>query len=186
MAPSPGSRRSNASAPAVGHRRCRGTTTSRRTSPGNGSTRSWTASAVMRRRRGRRSGPAAPAAPPRRGPPDAQAGRPLMAEYKLLTKDFGMDGIQTLAVYERSGGYEGLRKALRTMTPDELVAEVRRLAKHRQRHRKTKNDRENRLKSRHKMNGTSNHYYGPSSTPIRNKGRTSSPILNAETGGALE
>jgi NADH-quinone oxidoreductase subunit F len=48
-----------------------------------------------------------------------------MAEYKLLTKDFGMDGIQTLAVYERSGGYEGLRKALRTMTPDELVAEVK-------------------------------------------------------------
>ena len=48
-----------------------------------------------------------------------------MAEYKLLTKDFGMDGIQTLAVYERSGGYEGLRKALRTMTPDELVDEVK-------------------------------------------------------------
>jgi len=48
-----------------------------------------------------------------------------MAEYKLLTKDFGMDGIQTLAVYERIGGYEGLRKALRSMTPDELVAEVK-------------------------------------------------------------
>src|ERR1039458_743558 len=125
MAPSPGSRRSNASAPAVGHRRCRWTTTSRRTSPRNGSTRSWTASAVMRRRRARRSGPTVPAAPPRRGPPDARAGRPLMAEYKLLTKDFGMEGIQTLAVYERIGGYEGLRKALRTMTPDELVDEVK-------------------------------------------------------------
>jgi NADH-quinone oxidoreductase subunit F len=48
-----------------------------------------------------------------------------MGEYKLLTKDFGMDGIQTLAVYERIGGYEGLRKALRTMTPDALVAEVK-------------------------------------------------------------
>jgi NADH:ubiquinone oxidoreductase subunit F (NADH-binding) len=48
-----------------------------------------------------------------------------MAEYKLLTKDFGMDGIQSLAVYERSGGYEGLRKALGTMTPDELVEEVK-------------------------------------------------------------
>jgi NADH-quinone oxidoreductase subunit F len=48
-----------------------------------------------------------------------------MAEYRLLTKDFGTDGLQTLAVYERIGGYEGLRKAVRTMTPDEVVAEVK-------------------------------------------------------------
>ena len=33
-----------------------------------------------------------------------------MAEYRLLTKDFGTDGLETLAVYERIGGYEGLRR----------------------------------------------------------------------------
>ena len=48
-----------------------------------------------------------------------------MAEHRLLTKDFGTDGLQTLDVYERCGGYEGLRKALRSLTPDELVAEVK-------------------------------------------------------------
>jgi len=48
-----------------------------------------------------------------------------MAEYKLLTKDFGIEGLETLAVYERLGGYQGLRKALRDLTPDEVVAEVK-------------------------------------------------------------
>ena len=48
-----------------------------------------------------------------------------MAEHRLLTKDFGTDGLQTLDVYERCGGYEGLRKALRTLTPDEVVSEVK-------------------------------------------------------------
>src|SRR5207302_6045555 len=48
-----------------------------------------------------------------------------MAEYKLLTADFGTEGLQTLPVYERVGGYQGLRKAL-TMTPDEVVEEVKR------------------------------------------------------------
>ncbi len=36
-----------------------------------------------------------------------------MAEYKLLTKDFGTEGLPTLGVYERLAGYQGLRKALR-------------------------------------------------------------------------
>ena len=48
-----------------------------------------------------------------------------MAEYKLLTADFGTEGLQTLPVYERVGGYQGLRKAL-TLTPDEVVEEVKR------------------------------------------------------------
>ena len=43
-----------------------------------------------------------------------------------------------------------------------VALDLRRLAKHRQRHRKTENDRENRLKSRHRMNETSKDYYGPS------------------------
>jgi NADH-quinone oxidoreductase subunit F len=49
-----------------------------------------------------------------------------MAEYRLLTKDIGTEGLQTLPVYERVGGYQGLREALRRFTPDEVVEEVRR------------------------------------------------------------
>jgi NADH-quinone oxidoreductase subunit F len=48
-----------------------------------------------------------------------------MAEYKLLTRDFGAEGIQTLSVYERLGGYQGLRKALRDLTPEQVVDEVK-------------------------------------------------------------
>ena len=48
-----------------------------------------------------------------------------MAEHKLLTKDFGTERLQTLTVYEKLGGYQGLRKALKQMTPDELVTEVK-------------------------------------------------------------
>ena len=48
-----------------------------------------------------------------------------MAEHKLLTKDFGTEGLQTLAVYERLGGYQGLREAFRRFTPASLVEEVK-------------------------------------------------------------
>ena len=48
-----------------------------------------------------------------------------MAEHKLLTKDFGTEGVQTLAVYERLGGYQGLREAFRKFTPETLVDEVK-------------------------------------------------------------
>ena len=48
-----------------------------------------------------------------------------MAEHKLLTKDFGTEGVQTLAVYERLGGYQGLREAFRKFTPETLVEEVK-------------------------------------------------------------
>ncbi len=48
-----------------------------------------------------------------------------MAEYKLLTKDFGTEGVQTLAVYERLGGYQGLRAAFAKFTPETLVDEVK-------------------------------------------------------------
>jgi NADH-quinone oxidoreductase subunit F len=48
-----------------------------------------------------------------------------MAEHKLLTEHFGTESLQTLPVYERLGGYQGLRKALQQMTPDEVVAEVK-------------------------------------------------------------
>ncbi len=48
-----------------------------------------------------------------------------MGEHKLLTKDFGTEGVQTLAVYERLGGYQGLREAFRKFTPETLVDEVK-------------------------------------------------------------
>ena len=48
-----------------------------------------------------------------------------MAEYPLLTKDFGADGLQTLKGYERVGGYQGLRDAFKKFTPETLVAEVK-------------------------------------------------------------
>jgi len=48
-----------------------------------------------------------------------------MAEYKLLTRDIGTEGLQTLAVYERTGGYQGLREALKRLSPDEVTEEVR-------------------------------------------------------------
>ena len=48
-----------------------------------------------------------------------------MAEYKLLTKDFGAEALQTLKGYEKTGGYQGLRDALSKFTPDALVNEVK-------------------------------------------------------------
>jgi NADH-quinone oxidoreductase subunit F len=48
-----------------------------------------------------------------------------MAELKLLTKDFGTEGLQTLAVYERLGGYQALRDVFGKFTPATLVEEVK-------------------------------------------------------------
>src|SRR5258708_37067940 len=48
-----------------------------------------------------------------------------MAEYKLLTKDVGVEGLQTRAVYERRGGYQALRTALKERTPDEIIEQVK-------------------------------------------------------------
>ena len=48
-----------------------------------------------------------------------------MAEYRLLTKDFGADALQTLKGYEKVGGYQGLRDAFKKFTPETLVAEVK-------------------------------------------------------------
>jgi len=47
-----------------------------------------------------------------------------MAEYRLLTSNFGVEGIQTLAGYERAGGYRSLRGALTDLTPDQVVEAV--------------------------------------------------------------
>src|SRR5437870_10780843 len=48
-----------------------------------------------------------------------------MAEYQLLSEHFGTEGLQTLAVYERTGGYRGLREAFTKFTPETLVNEVK-------------------------------------------------------------
>jgi NADH-quinone oxidoreductase subunit F len=47
-----------------------------------------------------------------------------MAERRLLTRDFGTEGLQTLAVYERVGGYQGLRRAVKDLTPEAVAEEV--------------------------------------------------------------
>ena len=45
---------------------------------------------------------------------------------RILTRNVGKEGSHTLAVYEASGGYRALRKALGAMTPDSVVQEVKR------------------------------------------------------------
>jgi len=48
-----------------------------------------------------------------------------MAEYRLLTKDFGTEGLHTLTGYERAGGYQALRSMFSKFTPETLVEEVK-------------------------------------------------------------
>jgi NADH-quinone oxidoreductase subunit F len=43
---------------------------------------------------------------------------------KLLFKDIDEPGLNTLAVYERRGGYESLRKALQRMTPEDVLKDL--------------------------------------------------------------
>src|SRR5580693_8390526 len=46
-----------------------------------------------------------------------------MSRQPILLADIDEPGLATLEVYERRGGYDGLRKAL-TMEPDAIVAEL--------------------------------------------------------------
>ena len=48
-----------------------------------------------------------------------------MAQHKLLTEHFGHKGLETIAVYEKTGGYSSLRKATGKMTPDQVIEEVK-------------------------------------------------------------
>ncbi|KPM46878.1 NADH-quinone oxidoreductase subunit NuoF [Jiulongibacter sediminis] len=49
-----------------------------------------------------------------------------MAEsIKILTGNFDVPGIEQLDVYRKNGGYAGLEKALKQMSPDEIVEEVK-------------------------------------------------------------
>ena len=44
---------------------------------------------------------------------------------KLLTEHINVEGINTFEVYRKHGGYRSVEKALKTMTPDEVVEEVK-------------------------------------------------------------
>ncbi|WP_046244224.1 NADH-quinone oxidoreductase subunit NuoF [Hymenobacter terrenus] len=44
---------------------------------------------------------------------------------KLLTEHINVEGIDTFDVYRKHGGYRSVEKALKTMTPDEVVEEVK-------------------------------------------------------------
>ena len=46
-------------------------------------------------------------------------------EFKVLTKDINIEGYAGIDVYFYSGGYRALRKALREMTPDGIIEEVK-------------------------------------------------------------
>ncbi|MDX5481319.1 MAG: NADH-quinone oxidoreductase subunit F, partial [Hymenobacteraceae bacterium] len=43
---------------------------------------------------------------------------------KILTEHINVPGIETLEVYRKHGGYRSVEKAIKTMTPDEVVEEV--------------------------------------------------------------
>ena len=44
---------------------------------------------------------------------------------KILLEHAHVAGIETLAVYQKMGGYESVRKALKSMSPDAVVEEVK-------------------------------------------------------------
>ena len=44
---------------------------------------------------------------------------------KLLLNHIDVPGIETLSVYQQNGGYSALKKALTTMTTDQIVEEVK-------------------------------------------------------------
>jgi NADH-quinone oxidoreductase subunit F len=46
-------------------------------------------------------------------------------ERKILLKNIDVPGIRTFEVYRSTGGYQSVEKALKTMTPDEVVEEVK-------------------------------------------------------------
>lgn len=46
-------------------------------------------------------------------------------ERKIILENIEIEGIRTLEVYRKNGGYNSVEKALKTMTPDEIVAEVK-------------------------------------------------------------
>jgi NADH-quinone oxidoreductase subunit F len=46
-------------------------------------------------------------------------------ERKIILENIEIEGIRSLEVYRKNGGYKSIEKALKTMTPDEVVNEVK-------------------------------------------------------------
>ena len=46
-------------------------------------------------------------------------------DRKLLLEHIGVEGIQTHDVYRKQGGYKAVEKALKSMSPDDIVEEVK-------------------------------------------------------------
>jgi NADH-quinone oxidoreductase subunit F len=49
----------------------------------------------------------------------------MASKVKILTENIDLPDLQTLAVYKSKGGYSGLEKAIKKMTPEEVVEEVK-------------------------------------------------------------
>ncbi len=49
----------------------------------------------------------------------------MAVETRIVMADIDVEGIETLSVYERHGGYAALKKAIGQMTPEEVIAEVK-------------------------------------------------------------
>jgi len=46
-------------------------------------------------------------------------------DLRILTKNINIEGFTGIDIYLYSGGYRGLRKALKEMSPDEIIEEVK-------------------------------------------------------------
>jgi NADH-quinone oxidoreductase subunit F len=49
----------------------------------------------------------------------------MAEETRVVMQDIDVEGIASLATYEKHGGYAALKKALKEMTPDSVIAEVK-------------------------------------------------------------
>ena len=49
----------------------------------------------------------------------------MASSIKILTEHINVPGIETLDVYRKNGGYTGLEKALKRMSPEQIVEEVK-------------------------------------------------------------
>ena len=47
---------------------------------------------------------------------------------KFLLEHVNVPGIERLSVYQEKGGYKAVEKALKTMTPDQILEEVKLMA----------------------------------------------------------
>ena len=48
-----------------------------------------------------------------------------MTSQRILTRHFGQEGSHTIDFYEKDGGYRAARRALETMSPEEVIEEVK-------------------------------------------------------------